>query len=155
MKKHILVVLWLVIAISGAEAKNKGTVPKEATPMTPEEITAILAGNSIDYKVGKYYFAPDHTLVGLGTGGWFADGTWSVNGNTWCLDSVWHGPDKTKTETYVQCHEKYKLGKKIYTKNTKGEDKWLGDVGTDQEKKIKKGDIVSVQVDKLKKKYGY
>lgn len=157
MKKHIfLLVLGLVVASTGVDAKNQGKLPKGATPMTPEEITVILSGNSIDFKVAKYYFAPDHSLLGIGSNGWFADGTWSVNGNTWCLDSLWHGPDKAKApETFGLCSEKYKVGKIIYTKNTKGEDKYLGDIWTGEEKKIKKGDIVSAKVAKLKQKYGY
>ncbi|QIG46767.1 DUF995 domain-containing protein [Nordella sp. HKS 07] len=152
----ILFAVAATLACSTADAKNKGTIPKDAVPMTPEEISIILSGNTFAPIKGiRYYFSPDGILVALGTDGWFAEGTWKVNGNSWCLDSIWHGPDKSKTDSYAQCSEKYKLGKKIYTKNTKGEDKWLGDVTTDQEKKFKKGDTVTAEVAKLKKKYGY
>jgi hypothetical protein len=138
---------------SPAMAKNQGKLPKDATPMPSEEIRALLSGNSIDFKVAQYYFAPDGTLWGLSKD-WYADGTWTVEGNTWCLNSSWHGPKKAKEDNYTQCNEKYKVGKKIFTKNTKGEEKYLGDVSTDQEKKIRKGDIVSAKAMALKAKYG-
>ncbi|MGE0238719.1 MAG: DUF995 domain-containing protein [Parvibaculaceae bacterium] len=155
MNKLIIAACAVVLATVAAEAKNAGKLPKNAVPMTTEEIKQILSGNSIDYKVAKYYFAPDGSLLGIdGKKTWFADGTWTVTGNTWCLDSKWHGPDKA-SDTYAQCEEKYKAGKKIYSKNVKGEDKYLGDISTDQEKKIKKGDIVSASVTALKKKLGY
>lgn len=158
MKRLIVVLVAFTALVStAAEAKNQGKVPKDAVPMAPEEITKILSGNTFvpAKSTGGYYFAPDGKLIGLGSGGWFAEGSWAVTGNTWCLDSVWHGPDKSKSENYAQCSEKYKVGKVIYTKNTKGEDKWLGDVWSGEEKKFKKGDIVSAEVEKLKKKYGY
>jgi hypothetical protein len=151
IKTATSILLAATIVCCPVEAKNKGKLPKTATPMTTEEITAMLSGNSIDFKMVQYYFAPDGKLLGVDPKNkWTADGTWDVKGNTWCLHSVWHSPDGKKSENYEQCSEKYRDGKKIYTKNTKGEDQWLGDITTDQEKKMKKGDIVSAKLAKLK-----
>jgi hypothetical protein len=154
--KLIIVAFAVILNFSAAEAKNAGKLPAGATPMPTDEIKQALSGNSIDFKVAKYYFAPDGSLLGIDQKQkGFADGTWTVTGNTWCLDSAWHSADKTKVFNFALCNEKYKLGKKIFTKNTKGEDQYLGDVSTDQEKKMRKGDIVSAAVTKLKQKLGY
>ena len=143
-----------------AVAKNSGKLPKGAVPLSSDEIKTLFAGNTIDFKDTLYFFLTDGSLVGFHTdksGNSFADGKWSVNDNEFCLDTSWYGKDKSaKPFLFALCYKFYKVNKVIWTENNKGgEEKDLGAIYTGQDKKIKKGDLISAKVTALKTQYGY
>lgn len=147
------VVPLLLMGSTGASAGSM-KMPPNAVPRTAEEIRKTYSGNTIDYKVSKYFLANDGSVLGIDKGGtWYAEGAWNVTGNVICLDTVWHGPPGKKTDSYKECYEKYKSGKEMLSKQTEGEKKYVGDISNDQEKKIRRGDLVSQQVQALKAKY--
>jgi hypothetical protein len=155
-----LVAVLLVCAVSPVLAKNGGKWPKDAVDMTPEATAAVFSGKTIDFKIAKYYFAPDKTLVGIhlnkGKVDGFSRGTWSVQGNEFCAHSEWPDKnDKTKTYPYDWCNKLKIAGKVVWFQNTKPDDQYYGDIYTDQIKRLHKGDSVSKQADKLAAAWGY
>lgn len=157
MRKLIAASLLMisVVACGPALAKNQGKLPKGATPMATDDVRKVYSGNSVDFKVAKYYFAPDGSLVGLGNDA-FADGSWGVNGNEFCLNSKWHGKDKASAPSLFDlCYTYFKSGKKTWTTVTKGEAQYIGDTNDGELKKIRKGNIIGDKADKMKAKYGY
>jgi len=148
-----------LLMLSQAEAKNKGKVPKEATPLTAQEVTAIFAGRTFTYTpVPTIYFNPDGTLIGFENykgNEHFMDGKWTVDGNESCREMHVHGADKSKDGQFTECRKFYKVGNVIYSQFTKGWPELMGDVSKDSEKAGKSGDAASTQANALRKKFGY
>jgi Protein of unknown function (DUF995) len=152
-------VLGGLLAFGTADAKNEGKLPKAAVPLTAEETKALFSGSTINWGDAQAYWAPDGTSIGYyhkGKVKSFAEGTWTVNGNEMCYDNGWRDADKTKPVfNDNRCAKYYKVKKVIWTENTKDEDKWMGDIWTGINKKLKKGDLVSAKATALKAKFGY
>jgi len=158
--KALVIISACTLAVNVAIAKNSGHLPKDAAPLSSDDIKLLFSGNTIDFKDTLYFFKPDGSLVGIHTdksGNSFADGKWSVNDNEFCLDSSWHGKDKAaKPFLFALCYKFYKAKNVIWTENNKGgEPKDLGAIYTGQDKKIKKGDLITAKVTALKTQYGY
>jgi hypothetical protein len=159
--KFFFFAVCLAMAVACAdpsEAKNHGRLPNGAVPMTPAEVQALLAGKTIDYKVAQYYLLPDGTLKGINQErNAFADGTWHVKGNEYCLNANWHGADKAaKPFFYSQCKKFSIYNKVVWVENSKDQDQYLGDIYSEfVPKELKPRDLVSRRWDSVKKKLGY
>jgi Protein of unknown function (DUF995) len=153
-----MLIFGVLLATDAALAKNDGKLPKGAVPLSAEETKALLAGNSINWGAAQIYWAPNGSLVGhykKGKDESFAEGKWTVNGNEMCEDNIWHGKDKSKPLQEGTCKKFYKLGKIIWTENTKDQEKYQGDFWDGIDKRIKKGDIASKKAQAVKLKFGY
>jgi len=142
-----------------AESRNKGKLPKEATPLKAAMVKAIFAGKTFTFTpVPTVYYNPDGTLIGFenynGTES-YIDGKWTIDGNEMCEERHIHGSDKTKLNQNSQCKRFYRVGNVIYGQYTEGWPDLLGDVSTGDEKIGKPGDAVTAKVEALRKKFGY
>jgi hypothetical protein len=148
-----------LLALGAADAKNEGKLPKAAVPLTAEETKAIFSGSTINWGDAQAYWATDGTSIGYyhkGKVESFAEGTWTVIGNEMCYDNGWRDADKSKAVFKDnRCAKYYKVKKVIWIENTKDDDKWMGDIWTGINKKLKKGDLVSAKATALKAKLGY
>ena len=155
-----LACLVIVCATSPALAKDQGKWPKDAVDMTPEATAAVFSGKTVNFNSVKYYFAPDKTMVGVhvtkGKVDGFARGTWAVSGNEFCFHSEWADKDKTKPAyPFDWCNKLRLSGKVVWEQDTKGEDQWHNDISTGLTKKLKKGDSISADANKLAASWGY
>lgn len=161
MKYKLTALISTTIALSvfPAMAKNDGKLPKNAKPLTAEETTRVYVGNTVKYNVGfgtvYYTWLPDGKLFGVldkknGGHGW-ADGTWTVKDNLFCFKADWKNAAGETAETYAPCKEWFRAGKQLWTKNVSGDDdKYLGDIYSDEVKKMSKGDKVSGRIETVK-----
>ena len=150
----------LLLAPAGAWAKNEGKLPADAKPMAAEDITKLLIGRSVDYKVAAYYFNPNGQVIGVaGKNDGFAEGTWTIKDNEFCFVTDWKGADKSKAPFHYEKCQKFYLSKTVvYTENTKSEDQWLEDkfqFNQSEGKKYKDGDLLTARYTTLKAKFGY
>lgn len=159
MLRYIAAAVIAFVFVSPALAKNDGKLPKDAVPLTAAETKALWSGKTINWNPAKMYWSPDGKAVGVypvkGREG-FAEGTWTVSGNEMCSDVIWYGADKGgKTTPENSCAKYYKAGKVIWTLNTKEQERYMGDIWSGVDKKLKKGDSASKQAYEWKKKWGY
>lgn len=161
MKTIILAALpLLLLAPTGALAKNQGKLPGDAKPMASGDLTKLVIGRSVDYKIAAYYFNPDGHVIGVGgKNDGFAEGTWTITDNEFCFVTDWKGADKAKPPFHYEKCQKFYLSKTVvYAENTKSEDQWLGDkyqFNQGEGKKYKDGDLLSARFTAVKTKFGY
>lgn len=139
-------------------AKNEGKLPKGAVPLSAEDAKAMFLGNTIDWKPARVYWNPDGTALGYNSEKgkeYVGEGTWTANGNEVCYDMKWRGGDLKVPYPESVCDQLFRVGKQIWTKNTKNsEDKYFGDIYSGMDKKFLKGDKITKKANALKVKLG-
>ena len=98
-------------------------LPARAKPFSPDEVTAIYSGNSIEWSAGAAYLAADGSLTAY----WskkgdeaYGSGKWTVEGNEFCYSASWVNAAKPFDETF--CWKIYHAGKKVWFEETKASD---------------------------------
>ncbi|WP_162918264.1 DUF995 domain-containing protein [Taklimakanibacter deserti] len=138
----------LVALPQAAEAKK---LPKNAKPMTAEEVIAIYSGNSAVWDGSKAYFSPEKRVKGVfgkGTKRVTYAGEWSVTDNEACMKNSAKGDPKI----YTDCWKWWHVGTKTITlwsvhyDETKPDDR---NGYYDEMRSIKKGDKVSKEYEEL------
>jgi Protein of unknown function (DUF995) len=126
-------------------------LPKGAIPLTAEELTAIYADHSGDWKPSnKAYFGADGSVKGFFDAYYFS-GKWQVTGNKICMGNQ---PTNSKTKQldakiYTDCWEWTKLGKDYWVfysndyekKKFNRADGW----SKNEFKQLKKGDLATAK----------
>lgn len=143
-------------------------LPSKATPMSPEEIKAFYVGHSRTYSLsgietadrGKHYLAPNGRVIGVSSKGSkyaaFFDGSWSVSGNRLCMTTRGYElGTKQRFSGNRDCFEFYRVGTVVWVR-------WVvrfkgGSDGRNSYFRITtiKGDIVSKDYEKLRKRAGF
>jgi Protein of unknown function (DUF995) len=72
------------IVLASAPAMS-APLPKTATPMTSDELSAIYSGKTAVWKMSSVYFAPNHSARGVFDKKIAFSGTWSVKDNEICM----------------------------------------------------------------------
>lgn len=101
-------VLGSVMTVSAAFA---GPLPKDAKPMTSDEVTALYSGKTAMWKSSMAYFAPNHNTRGVFEKKIPYSGTWAVKDNEVCMVNTVKGDTKKNTD----CWKYWKSGKKVLT----------------------------------------
>ena len=86
--RPLILVTPVAILVAFSAPAGAGKLPKDAKPMTAEEVTAIYSGNSALWKLSKVYFSPEKKVMGVfGKGSKRAifSGEWSVTDNEICM----------------------------------------------------------------------
>ena len=129
-----------------AEAKK---LPKNAKPMTAEEVTAIYSGNSSDWKVSRAYFSPEMKVKGVhgkGNKRVTYSGEWSVTGNEACMKVSAKGDPKI----YTDCWKWWHVGKGTVTLWSVHFDETKPDLKNGYyDESLKQGDKVSKEYEEL------
>ncbi|MCP3054686.1 DUF995 domain-containing protein [Aurantimonas marianensis] len=154
----------IAMAISGTDAgaRNEGKLPKNAEPLSSDEISKIYEGHSVNYKTKKsdifYVWLSGGKVLGIATdlkdksSNGYAEGGWAVKENQICYNYDWFDKDRKVVFQDEKCKEWYRSGNQVWIKNTKDEDKWIGDIykADDELKKIIQKDVVSGRFEKVK-----
>ncbi len=145
MNRLIACIAFSVLTSAATDAVAD-KLPKNATPLTPDEVRAIYSGKTAVYSSSDVYFDPNGTTKGI-----FGKpkatttfkGTWDVKDNERCMSNKAKGDPKT----YTDCNAFWRSEKKIYSlwtvhydgsKPDKVNGYWTGEV-----KLQKSGDRVS------------
>ena len=123
MKTAVLVCLFASVAFSigRAEAGNNTKLPPDVHPLPMNDIIDMYSNKTINYPTFKYYFSPDHGLVGFSKDlRSFGTGTWHVEGNKICLRSVWRGRNGLGPVAYRTCYAWYSNNIAYWTQITSG-----------------------------------
>jgi hypothetical protein len=158
MKRTWFFLLCMTL-LSGAAVADK--LPKNAVPLTPDELKAIYADKTAVWsKENQAYFAADGSVIGVG-GRWYFSGKLVFKGNNEVCSAVQSTDSKTKKsdgKTYTDCWKwvkfKDKKGKEqlwnIYSKSF--DNKKLDLVnswGAYEQKVLKSGNLVAARYKKL------
>jgi hypothetical protein len=140
MLSALLVVAWSDIA----DAKK---LPKNAAPMTADEVKALYAGNSAVWENSKAFFSPDGKTKGVfgkGKKRVAYAGEWSVADNEVCMKNS----PKGEAKVYTDCWKWWRVGDKTITLWSVHFDGSKVDEKTgyyDEMRSIKRGDKVSAE----------
>jgi hypothetical protein len=110
MRAHILVLATLVLAASPALADK---LPKDATPLSSDEITKLYAGKTAVWSKSNAYFSPDGTIklvFGKPRIEAALKGKWNVSGNEICMVNT-----SASGKVYTDCWKWWRSGKDLYT----------------------------------------
>jgi len=150
--RPLILVTPVAILVAFSAPAGAGKLPKDAKPMTAEEVTAIYSGNSALWKLSKVYFSPEKKVMGVfGKGSKRAifSGEWSVTDNEICMNNTAKGDPKT----YTDCWKWWHAGKKtialwsVHYDNSKVDTK--NGYSDEELKYIKSGDKVSKEYEEL------
>ncbi|MDQ0469509.1 DUF995 domain-containing protein [Labrys wisconsinensis] len=129
-------------------------LPKRAKPFSAADVTAIYAGNTIEWGHGAGFLAADGKLTAYwtkpGEEG-YAAGTWTVSGNEFCYSASWVNAAKRFDESF--CWKLYHVGKKTFYQETRATDGRTLTV-TAQGPRIVAGDKATTQAEAMKAKIG-
>lgn len=151
--------LSLSILLVTSVAAYADALPKGAKDLTAEELTALYSGKSFQWdKDNAAYFAPDGTVTSTfsfnGSRG-YTVGTWKVTGNEICKNTAqWFDVTKNANgKGSPDCWRWVKKGKTYYTLwstrfdgSKPDENAW----NSGENKKLKKGDLVTKTIDAMK-----
>jgi len=137
--------LATALIVCGASVAWADRLPKNASPMSADEITKLYAGQTQVSKVSDIFFDPSGTTKGIfgkpkATGTF--SGKWTVMGNEFCMTNS----PKGESKTYKDCNKFWKVGEKIWNlwsthyDGTKADDVKGYDPGIPP---LKPGDLVS------------
>jgi hypothetical protein len=144
----VMPLMLLAMMQHAVEAKK---LPKNAKPMTTEEVTAIYSGNSVVWDNSKAYFSPEKKVKGVfgkGKDRVLYSGEWSVTDNEACMKNS----PKGETKTYTDCWKWWHVGKGSLTLWSVHYDDSKPDLKNgyyDESKNIKKGDKVTKEYEEL------
>jgi hypothetical protein len=151
--------VFFLAATTVAYAEPK---PKDATPLTPEEIKLLYANKTAVWsKVNKAYFAKDGSVIGV-AGDVYFSGKLAFKGDNEVCMAVQATESKKKTsdgKTYTDCWKWAKVTDKkgkvqFWTIYTKSYDNKKQDLvngwNTSEIKTLKSGNLVAAQYKKLK-----
>ncbi|MGO9171572.1 MAG: DUF995 domain-containing protein [Rhodomicrobium sp.] len=159
MKPEIAALTFVALIASAnlAQANSSTMLPEGARPLTAQETADIYREKTIDYGVAQYFFSSDGSLVGFSANPTsFANGTWSVNSNEFCMTALWHGQKNAKPVEHMTCSQWYFDGNAYWTKIIRSSSKKIvGRVYKGNEKMVASGDKISGRVYKLKASLGY
>ncbi|MGH6752413.1 MAG: DUF995 domain-containing protein [Bradyrhizobium sp.] len=135
----------LLGALLSSPALAAETLPKDAAPLAEADVTAIYAGNTVEWSGGAAYLAPDGKLTAYwsqkGEEG-VGEGTWTVKDNEFCYTAAWQTVQKSFDENF--CWKVYRAADATWFEETRRSD------GTDLKilskgPAVSKGDNVSKQ----------
>ncbi|TPI18373.1 DUF995 domain-containing protein [Mesorhizobium sp. B4-1-1] len=146
-KFQIFLAAGVVASLTGGPVLA-GKLPKDAVPLSADEVKAIYSGKTGLYGTSTEYYAPDGTTKGfVGKSKITATfkGTWSVNGNEVCAKNK----PKGESKIYTDCNKYWRSGKKVFDLWATHYDGSTPDMkngyATDTAKKLRSGDLVSAK----------
>ncbi len=139
------------------QANPRIAIPDGAKPLTAEDTKNIYNNKTIDFKIVKYYFDGDNKLIGYSRAPKsFATGTWSVNGNEFCMTAVWRGRRRARPVKFNSCSQWFTDGAAYWTKIVSSSSPELvGQVYKGDESMAASGDSVSDVASRIKSRFGY
>lgn len=151
MNRLIASVFCLATTVAVTNPSLSATLPKDASELSGEEVRAMYAGKSAEWKSVRVYFAPDGSakLVRKDKKG-YGEGKWSVSGNQMCMTITPVDLAKGKRDPIKDCYSWHKAGTKYFMR-------WSGDEGKadafrdDEPSRLTAGDKVSKDFTALKK----
>jgi hypothetical protein len=150
---HIVKLLvFASISAVFADAAIAQKLPKNATPLTNEEVIALYSGNTAVWKGSRAYFAPDNKVKGI-----FGEkakrvtysGEWSAADNEVCMKNR----PKGDPALYTDCWKWWRSGKKLLTlwsvhyDGSKADEK--NGYYDKEAKALKKGDLLTKEYEEL------
>ncbi len=145
------------LVLCAASVAWADALPDGAKPISAKWLAKYYAGKSADWDSSKAYFAPDGTVKGINTsdGGksifW---GKWSAKGNEVCMVNSWKNLSSGKTGSgSTDCWKWYAAADgtlwQLWSVHYDGTKPGKDDYYAGEDKKLRKGDIVSKTFDKL------
>ena len=109
--RPLILVVPVAILLAFSPTAEAGKLPKNAKPMTAEEVTALYSGNSAVWKSSRAYFSPEKKVKGVfgsGSKRVIFSGEWSVTDNEACM----RNSPKGEAKIYTDCWKWWHVGKK-------------------------------------------
>ena len=151
MNRFITYAFCLAATGIAAHPSLSATLPEGSSELSGEEVKAMYAGKSAEWKSVRIYFAPDGSakLVRKDKKG-YGEGKWDVSGNEMCMTITPVDLAKGQREPIKDCYSWHKAGTKYFMRWSGDEDK--DDAFRDDEpSRLTAGDSVSKDFTALKK----
>jgi hypothetical protein len=153
---HLLPSAIATLIACTATLATADPLPPDARPVSGKSLAKIYAGRTAEWSESKAYFAPDGSLKGIHTGGgttlfW---GKWTVKGNEVCMQNSYRNLQTGKTGSGLRdCWAWWQAADgtlwQLWTVRYDNSKPPKDDYYTGEEKKLKKGDLVSKKFDRL------